>query len=542
VPRVTFFGIDVDVVVGSENSTPQAREAQTLIVTDEALARPAWADAARALELVPSFAEPCAEATHAGEALSEPRSRARAVVEGRATDVFRVRALPKKNLGLEEATRKAVGAAVADWKTQGVKAARLILATGNSRSNGTPGSADSLLKATLESLAFALYRFEYTFGNAPIKRHERALSKVTVEVRWEEPRTDASGVSLAFGKGETLDAWVRQEASIALAWQFARWLGDRPANTLSPAALVEEVAARVTPLGVSARILDEKSLEAQGFGGILAVGKGSANPPRLGIYEYAPVGFENAAPIVLVGKGVTFDTGGYSIKPKQHHNDMKYDMCGAAGVAAALEAIARAKLPVRVVALLACAENMVSRDAQRPGDVYRAWNGKTVDVYNTDAEGRLLLGDALAFSGTFAPSVVVDMATLTGGTLAIAGNLAAIACASHESLVREIREAGASVGEKYLHLEILPEVIADMKGLVSDYTNMNAKWSTSAMTMHAAAFLGEFVPEGVDWLHLDIAGMAYAARDNGYAGGPGANAYGARSLFHFVANRALRAH
>lgn len=532
---ITFFGVAVDVTLGASAPSHSPEEALTALVSPSFLANternaqtnPTAADLAKIFQDNGTEVQDRASAPP-----SEGRTRARAVWAGKATDVFLLRAQTAKGVSLEEATRKAVGTAALDWKTQGVRSARLCLILGDSE---TAEVARSLLQSAIEGLAFALYRFDYEFGSAPIKQHERALKNVTLEVQ------GLKGALFPEGPTASLSTWARQEADIALAWQFARWLGDRPANTLTPAALVEEVAWRLSPLGVRVQILDETELTSQGFGGIIAVGKGSANPPRLGIYEYAPAGFESSAPIVLVGKGVTFDTGGYSIKPKQHHNEMKYDMCGAAGVAAALEAIARARLPVRVIAMLACAENMVSRNAQRPGDVYRAWNGKTVDVFNTDAEGRLLLADALSFAGTFSPSVMVDMATLTGGTFAIAGNMAAIACANNESLVKDIRRAGAGVGEKYLHLEILPEAIADMKGHVSDFTNMNAKWSTSAMTMYAAAFLREFVPEGVDWLHLDIAAMAYSARDNGYASGPGANAYGARSLFHFVANRAAAA-
>jgi leucyl aminopeptidase len=513
--KITFFGVDIRVTketrpgtfdtsgtmaTTSTLSALEAGSAVSVILTDRALACE-WKDVA-----------------HAAFGADESRCRGRATWRGASVDVLQAK--EKKGVGASEAWRKAVGTAATDWKSLGASRATLVLCA------ATPDEARALVSAAIEALSFALYRFEHTFGTEPMKVHERALTHVDIVVAGE------AGAAL-----EHLDDVVGEAVALGAAWQFARALGDRPANTLAPAALVDEVAARLAPFGVRARILDEDELAKDGFGGILAVGKGSANPPRLGIYEYAPAGHENDPPLVLVGKGVTFDTGGYSIKPKQHHNDMKYDMLGAAGVAAALEAIAVAKLPVRVMALLACAENMVSQEAQRPGDVYRAWNGKTVDVYNTDAEGRLLLADALAFAGTFKPEVVVDMATLTGGTLSIAGNMAAVACANDDALVAEIRAAGAQVGEKYLALEILPEAIADMKGLVSDYTNMNAKWSSNAMTMYAAAFLQEFVPEGVPWLHLDIAAVAYAGRENGYAFGPGANAYGARSLFHFVSMR-----
>jgi|GEM_PF-569724 len=504
-PIVTLFGVSLSLT--REDALPAALPGAQLqaVLTAEA-AR--GAEGARLLGV-----------ERAGELSDAKASRARfrAAWKGESSLSAWI-AQPSKGLAPCEVWRRAVGGCAADWKTQELTEATLLLAGKDAQ------ETRSLLLTTVEALAFSFYRFDHTDQGKPLRTEERQLKHVTLAV--------AQNCSL----DEALITQVKAAAEIALAWQFARALGDRPANYLPPSRLVEEVRDRLAPLGVKTTILDEKQLEAQGFGGLMAVGKGSDNPPRLGIYEYAPATATET--IVIVGKGITFDTGGYSIKPKLHHNEMKYDMCGAANAAAALEAIARAQLPVKVVLLLACAENMVSARATRPGDVYRAWNGKTVDVYNTDAEGRLVLADALAFADKYKPSVMVDIATLTGGAFSIAGNMAAIVCATDDALVEDIRDAGFAAGEKYLHLEILGEAIGDMKGHASDYANMNAKWSTGAPTMYAAAFLHEFVPEGVPWVHLDIANVAWGARENGYSLGGGANSYGARTLFNFVSDRA----
>ena len=325
----------------------------------------------------------------------------------------------------------------------------------------------------------------------------------------------------------SLDEGIRRGQSL----NYARYLGDLPANSLNPqgfAMLIEERLANVGQV----MTLSERELEAQGFGGVIAVGQGSKNRPRLVVFESGP---ENAnKTVVVIGKGITFDTGGYSIKGKQHHNEMKYDMCGAANVVAALEILAPQLPEVRLVGIMPLAENMVSADAQRPGDVYKAHNGKTIEVYNTDAEGRLILADALSYAAQFKPNAIIDLATLTGGTTQIAGNMAGILCTNDDSQLSTIKSACLEAGEKFLHLEILEEALEDLKSDVADLTNMHNKWSTGAATMYAAAFLKEFVPSDTLWVHLDIANMAWSGRSTSYIRGRGATSFGARSLVNIV--------
>ena len=330
---------------------------------------------------------------------------------------------------------------------------------------------------------------------------------------------------------ESIESALAEGIQRGKSFNYARYLGDLPANTLYPQSFATLVEERLASLG-QVTILDDKELESQGFGGLIAVGKGSKNKPRLAIFEAGPKHSEKT--IVLVGKGVTFDTGGYSIKQKQHHNEMKYDMCGAANVLAALEILAPRNTHVRIIGLFVLAENMVSADAQRPGDVYKAYNGKTIEVYNTDAEGRLMLADALAFAHTFNPTAVIDIATLTGGASHIAGNMAGILCTNDDSQLSMLKSATRAAGEKFVHLEILDEALEDLSSEVADLTNMHNKWSSGAPTMYAAAFLKEFVPSNTLWVHLDIANVAWSPRSNPYLKGRGATSFGARSLINIV--------
>jgi len=327
--------------------------------------------------------------------------------------------------------------------------------------------------------------------------------------------------------GSELEEGIRRGQAL----NFARYLGDLPANALTPQILSSHAENRLSNFG-QITVLAEKELLAQDFGGILAVAQGSKNKPRLFVFDNDVQNPHKT--VVLIGKGITFDTGGYSIKGKQHQNEMKFDMCGAANTIAALEILAPLLKNVRLVGILPLAENMVSADAQRPGDVYVAHNGKTVEVYNTDAEGRLILADALSYASTFKPDLIIDIATLTGGTTQIAGNLAGIMCTNDELILPLARGAARSAGEKFIHLEIIEEAIEDLKSDVADYTNMHNKWSSGAPTMYAAAFLKEFLPPDSLWLHFDIANMAWSGRSSPYIRGRGATAFGARTLVNVV--------
>jgi leucyl aminopeptidase len=330
---------------------------------------------------------------------------------------------------------------------------------------------------------------------------------------------------------QAIDNAINEGLRRGRAFNFARYLGDLPGNVLTPQALAQEAGERLKNYG-TVKIFNEKELVAQEFGGLLAVAQGSKNRPQLVTFESTCRNPQKS--VVLIGKGITFDTGGYSVKGKQHHNEMKYDMCGAANTIAALEVLAPLLPNTRLIGILPLAENMISDEAQRPGDVYRAHNGKLIEVYNTDAEGRLILADALSYAGSFQPDLIIDIATLTGGTAQIAGNLAAIMCTNDDTLIPLVRAAGRRAGEKFIHLEIVEDAIEDMKSDVADYTNMHNKWSAGAPTMYAAAFLKEFVPAKTRWIHLDIANMAWCGRNASYLRGRGATGFGARTLVNIT--------
>jgi len=314
----------------------------------------------------------------------------------------------------------------------------------------------------------------------------------------------------------------------AEAQNRARDLQSTPANFATPAFLAgraEEIAAASD--AVSADVLSREEIVALGMGGLAAVSQGSAEGPRLIVLRYSGGG--SGPTLGLIGKGVTFDTGGISLKPGAGMQEMKYDMSGGAAVLEAVAAIAELKLPVEVLAVVPATENMPSGTAIKPGDVITQYNGKTVEVNNTDAEGRLILADALAYAIEQGAEEVVDIATLTGAVVMALGSTHAAVVANDDDLAAALAAAGAESGELVWRLPLHDEYRKLMKGTVADLSNLAAK--REAGTITAACFLEEFVGE-TPWAHIDIAGTAwdlgrpYAAK--------GASGYGVRLLVDLV--------
>ncbi len=335
------------------------------------------------------------------------------------------------------------------------------------------------------------------------------------------------------------DALARGVA-IGEAVCMARDLANTPAQDLVPAQLAARATEVARAVGAKATVLDPPAMERLGMGCVLAVGRGSAHPPRFVVLEKEP-----GAPgrrrdgrklptVVVIGKGVTFDTGGYSLKPREGMSKMKYDMSGAAAVIGLFAASAVLDLPFRLVGLIPSAENMVSDRALKPGDVIRALDGTTIEVTNTDAEGRLLLADALGYARRFEPECVVDLATLTGAISIALGRAAAGLFTGDEELAAQLTAAGEATGERLWRMPLWDDYLTEMRGETADLVNSSEKREGAACT--AAAFLAHFA-KGLRWAHLDIASTAwtYGERPDSPRG---ANAFGVRLLAAWLQARA----
>jgi leucyl aminopeptidase len=327
---------------------------------------------------------------------------------------------------------------------------------------------------------------------------------------------------------------------IADSQNFARTIASRPGNNINPPELARVAQSAAKELGLACRVLDEKEMKRLGMGGILAVGSGSiSTPPRMIVLEHRGTkakGKTKSAPILLVGKAITFDTGGISIKPAEKMGRMIYDKCGGMAVLGAMCAIARLKLPIHVVGILSSAENHVSSRAYRPGDILKMFNGVTVEVTNTDAEGRLVLGDAIAWGiQTYKPSACIDLATLTGGIVVALGKTMAGIMSNNDDLARELTQCGEHSGEKLWRLPVGPEQCEQIK---SDHADIVNSAGREAHPLQGGAFLSYFIPKdgSVPWAHLDIAGVADTEKELPYYA-KGATGWGVRLLLDWITSK-----
>ena len=326
----------------------------------------------------------------------------------------------------------------------------------------------------------------------------------------------------------TATAAVAAAEAIGAGVCFARDLVNAPGNLKSPEYLAMQAVAMAEKTGISASLLDRRELKRQGFGAMLGVAQGSEQEPYLIVLEYRG-GIETDQPIALVGKGVTFDSGGISLKPSEKMDEMKMDMGGAATVLGTMLAAAQMKLPINLVAVVPAVENMPSGTAIRPGDILTSLSGKTIEVLNTDAEGRLILADALTYVGRYQPRVVIDLATLTGACIIALGHQAAAVLGNHDGLIRQLLKAGERSGERFWQLPLWDEY-ADL--IKSDFADVKNTGGRAAGTITAAAFLQQFADK-YRWAHLDIAGMAWA--EQGKAGLPkGGTGFGVRALIEYL--------
>ena len=301
---------------------------------------------------------------------------------------------------------------------------------------------------------------------------------------------------------------VTAGAAIAEGHSLARTLGMMPGNLCTPEFLADTARDIAKRHGMQCTVLGRAEMEREGMGSFLCVAQGTTQDPKLIVLEYRK-GPKDAKPVALVGKGLCFDTGGVSIKPAASMEWMKYDMCGAAGVLGAMEAIARLGLNINVVGLVGSTTNVVSGDAVKPGDVVKSHLGKYIEVINTDAEGRLVLADVLSYARRFDPAAVVDAATLTGACVIALGHSATGVLGTDEALVREVLDAGDRAGERGWQLPLWDEYKPLIKSEVADIKNVGGR---AAGTITAGLFLAEFA-ESFPWVHLDIAGTAYSETD-----------------------------
>ena len=297
---------------------------------------------------------------------------------------------------------------------------------------------------------------------------------------------------------------------------------------LTPLDMAKAAQLTAEKCGMECEILDAAQMQAKNMNAVLAVGQGSVNPPYMAVLKYNGGG--NAPYTAFVGKGITFDSGGISIKPEANMGEMKDDMTGAAVVLGAMQAIAQLKLPCNVIGVMACAENMPSGSAQRPGDVVKAASGKTIEVVSTDAEGRMVLADAVWYACRLGAGKVIDIATLTGGVIVALGNETAGIVGNNEELIEKIISCGKKAGEMYWHLPSLPECKEAIKSDIADLTNSAGR---AASTITGGLFIGEFIDEGTPWAHLDIGGTSTADKTAGFKP-KGCTAFGVRTFVNIA--------
>ncbi len=332
--------------------------------------------------------------------------------------------------------------------------------------------------------------------------------------------------------GAGLDAAVARGRTVAEAQNYARELVNEPANRLTPSTLAEAARRTASTYGLECEILDQDRMKQLGMGSLLGVAMGSAEPPALIILSYHPAGAANGtAHLGLVGKGVTFDTGGISIKSADGMEKMKYDMAGGAAMIGTMRALAQLKPPIPVTALIPAVENMPGSRAQRPGDIVTSLSGKTIEVINTDAEGRLILADALTYAKRLGCTHLVDAATLTGAVVVALGHVNIGAFSNNDRLVERLLDAARTAGEKTWRMPLDEDYKEQLKSAFADMANVGGR-PGGAIT--AALFLREFAGD-TPWVHLDIAGTAWLDEAKPYAS-KGPSGVGVRTFVNLAMN------
>jgi leucyl aminopeptidase len=425
--------------------------------------------------------------------------------QGRPAPRLLLVGLGERDLFTLEKLRLAAGTAARRARTLRLQTAAFSL----------PALPDTTIREVARTVAegarLGLYRFV---------RHKSAADGQDLDAFWlvaEEGTLDEATEGAELG------------AKVAQGTVLARDLANEPSNVATPEYLAQKARTIAEKYGMELEILDRASIEEEGLTGLAAVGRSASNEPRYIVLEHRGGG--DSAPVVLIGKAVTFDSGGISIKPAAGMEEMKFDMSGGAAVLGAMEAIGALELPLNVVALVPATENLPGGSAFKPGDVLRMHSGKTVEIVSTDAEGRLILADALSYARRYEPSAVVDCATLTGACVVALGDHASGLMGNDEDLMAEVQAAGEVTGEKAWPLPLFEEYTEQIKGDTADIKNSGGR-KGGALT--AGAFLKEFAD--YPWAHLDIAGTAYGKKGNAYTT-KGATGVPTRLLVEFLLGR-----
>lgn len=362
--------------------------------------------------------------------------------------------------------------------------------------------------------AAAIYRFDRMKSTKPVAR---PLTHLVL------------GVSS--GSAVTGKTGIKQGCAIAAGMNLAKDLGNLPGNLCTPAYLAEQAIKLGREWKLSVKVFEQRDIEKLGMGALLSVAKGSRQPPKFIVVKYLGAS-RKARPIVLVGKGITFDSGGISLKPGAGMDEMKFDMCGAASVLGTIRAVSELRLRLNLVALIPASENMPDGAASKPGDIVTSMSGQTIEILNTDAEGRLILCDALTYAERFEPSVVVDVATLTGACIVALGHACSGVFSNRDDLAQELVSAGEEALDRAWQLPLWDEYLEDLKSNFADIANVGGR---AAGSITAAAFLSKFSGK-FNWAHLDIAGTAWISGK-----GKGATARPVPLLVSFLMNRARKA-
>ncbi len=345
------------------------------------------------------------------------------------------------------------------------------------------------LRHAVESVEMALYKFDRLKSHKPEKK--RPLRKLILTV----------GKRSELAAGEIA---VQQGLAISAGMHLARDLGNLPGNICTPSYLADQARELEHQYGVKTTVLEREDMEKLGMGALLSVSRGSRQPPKLITIEYKG-GKDDEPPVALVGKGLTFDAGGISIKPAAAMDEMKYDMCGGATVLGVIKACAELKLPINVVGVIPSSENLPDGDANKPGDIVTSMSGQTIEILNTDAEGRLILCDALTYTERFHPAAVVDIATLTGACVIALGAHASGLLANNDQLARDLLNAGKYAHDRAWQLPLWEDYQKQLDSNFADMANIGGR---EGGTITAACFLARYTKK-FKWAHLDIAGTAW---------------------------------